>query len=327
VSTTSSGVAQTDYRRALATRVHRFTVETVSQTPSGPDAARMVACDGFRGPDDGSNPYAGGFLYVVTGGRAGEQRRVRREGYWPEDGILTLDRPFSAPLAATDEVEWHEILPPIRTGSGGRRDFRTIINRALATLRMPQRITVPGANATYRFNLSTYPWLSAEAQLGQVLGQQYLATADPWPLPGGGALRFDADATYLITGAPVATGTDFSIDLFRPRASWVRSAGTWANSVTGLVSEADAATAAVHEVELVGLYWCYDALLSATPHDDRERRAQYLALRQTAAENAAPFLTRQRNDVLRPPVVGAYGLGENGQPVRIRRVGRGGRWP
>lgn len=280
---------------------------TYTGAASGAFAARRIASSdlanlGLSGQDTRSDWWDDGYVLVRT--ETPEQRRISTNSYNGDAtvtdaltgssaagtlpvGYVTLDRDLAATAPAGTVVELHGVLPPL-VQTDRKPSLRQCINDALGVLRLRRRLTIAGISNAYRYDLSAYG-LTREAQLAGVFDSEVVSGQDPYPLPGGGEIRFDGDAAYLLLEATVPTGKSFYVDIYTSRKSWIApvSTGVFAASTVGLVDDLDACTGDPTVITLVGYYVATAAL--ARPGLDGPNLA-WKAEAAEAADLAKPYM-------------------------------------
>lgn len=346
----------TVYRRNLARKIggyQQIVAGAQTSPPSGAYAGtgntalaqRLVASSDLASQDISASAnmpqsrYDDSYVYALT--TTPEQRRVSRGSFISNATATTLlsaggttpvgycyvDRNWAAALPAATVVEVHPKEPAI--DMNGAVGLHTWINRALGLMEVADRLSVTGVTGQYRYDLSAYPWLTSETQLIQAYSPEYVTGMDPYPLPGGAALRVDANVPYLIVTTPTATGSTFFVDVYRPRSSWIKLTGTWGESTVGLVNETDEATADATALVNVAWYLICDAHVQESPPGDN---TDWEKKRAMAAQVAYPHLKNQELQAqarLRASNgVRDITVDSTGQVRRqnSRRSGRGG-WP
>lgn len=320
-------VSLTDARRALARKLVAYEqgktgIEPASGTTytniaDGADAKReLVSSDLASTERSSAAPSASvdefNFAWVYLPALATPvQRRVAKNGFKPSQaaddvtnssgsdqkvGVLVFERALQAVLAANQIFEVHTRLPVL--DADGLPGLHSCLNRALRTLRIPDRISIAGVSNQYRYDLSAYPWLVHEAQLAGTWDREEVSGMDPYGLPGWSRLRFDAQIPYLIIDTPVPTGSTFYVDVYRPASTWIKVSSTWANSTAGLVNESDEANVSIDRLVLVAAYFAAEALAMKDP---RGQEAFWLAKQQEYAQAARPFLEWGQPGLEAPP--------------------------
>ncbi len=229
--------------------------------PSGVEARRrLISTDlldenlAGTGSDSSTSFFDGSWMFVPS---TREQRRVVQAGYVQNVlastvltisgtaatslvGYTVLNRPLTTALQPNTAFEGHKW--PVRDDDR-KKGLHTALNEALERLFVADRLSVTGLGSSVnRYTLAAYPWITDEGQLIETQDQEYISGLDPYPLSGGSMIRLDGDVPYLITGAGVASGTVFTIDVMRPRSSWIKRGGTWGESTVGLQDDTDECT-------------------------------------------------------------------------------------
>ncbi len=267
-------------------------------TASGTSATRRLVSTDLAdldlvgtGSDTSNTHYDGAWVYIPDS-RA--QRRIVKNGYarnvaantvitttsTAAVGHLTLHRPLQVAVPGGTDFEVHRW--PVRDDDR-KLGLHTAINRALGLLYVRDRLSITGLGTTInRYTLAAYPWLISEAQLVSAQDTEVLSGLDPAPLSGGGVLRIDGDTPYLITGAGVATTATFTIDVMRPRSSWIKLHGsTWGESTMGLQDDDDECTGGLERITSVAEYLICREMANHDPAGETGeygRRAARLAI-------------------------------------------------
>lgn len=208
------------------------------------------------------NRFARNWLWVPSGTAAGQVRIVREDSFLPATGGVSLDPGWTVPNAG-DEVEITALFPAVMadlaTARVGRTtDYRTILNRALSRLLVPDRVTL-AITTSRTYSLSTWAyWLDREERLVRVL--------EPSPVTGGlefdarwrnPRLRLDGPTPTLTLDAPFATASgNLILEVLRPAHTFISAA----ESTTGYSTETDTAIPDQDSILTVGLWEAYRAL-------------------------------------------------------------------
>jgi hypothetical protein len=229
--------------------------------------------------------------------------------------VLRVVRNFAAALAPNTLLELHT-MPVVDADM--QTGLHTFLNRAGRAMWFRKRLSFT-ADGTRRASLAAYPWLFDESQLIGVFDREITTGTDPLPLTGGGELRFDGQVPYLLLGPAVPSGQAFYADVWRPRSSWIKVSGTWADSTLGLVNETDEMYVDLDQLVTVAYYFLCDDRAQNHP---RGEESSWAKLRDRAASEAAPFMAWQR-----PAIVQAnqrdesrlrYGRRMNGRSLGLR---------
>jgi hypothetical protein len=153
------------------------------------------------------------------------------------------------------------------------------------------RLSVTGLGTSVnRYTLAAYPWITDELQLVETQGEETVSGLDAYPLSGGSELRIDADTPYLITGSGIAVGTTFTIDVMRPRSSWIKRGGTWGESTVGLQDDTDECKGSVAQIVTVAEYLICRHMENSDPAGPKGNWALRAA---RIANSARPWLQKQ----------------------------------
>jgi hypothetical protein len=232
-------------------------------------------------------------------------------------GLLTLAQPMATALSAGLDVEVYvTALAPLPTWSGP--GLHGCINQALMAMVARKRIALTSTGAN-RYDLSAYPWLVSENQLVNTQDVERQTGVDPLNLWGGGEIRTDGQARYLLVDSTVVTGDTFSIDVWRPVGTWVRHGDVWADSTVGLVNESDAVDVDHDLLTLCAYYYVCDTMAKRLRTQPSEK--YWLTERERTARQAGPILLMERGLSRTKP-----GRGQNSTLMTGRSRG-GYSWP
>lgn len=205
----------TDARRTIVTSdLVRQTVSGSSDTEARSDfrdahwlfwpdesTERQIANQSFQGDVTASS---------VTD-QAGSSERV---------AVLKVVRNFSAVIPAGTTLELHGACPPLDAEM--QTGLHSHLNRALRAMWFRKRLTFSG-DGTRRASLAAYPWIFEVSQLIGTFDREVESGTDPWPLTGGGELRFDGQIPYLLLDTAVTSGQAYYADFWRPRGTWINA--------------------------------------------------------------------------------------------------------
>lgn len=251
-----------EYRRVLGRalndlRVYPVTGATVTTVTSGALADSTADASAHR--------YDGAYVYYTTGAAAGNQRRVAPGGFATTTGTLTLAL-IGAPPASGDVLEITRLFPVVEQVPSEDASYLSLINRALAQLWAPDRVTLSFAG-TSEASTALYPWLDRPERLVRVL--------EPAPVSGfpdvpcawrGPRLILDGTAPVLQLARPF-TGT-LTLEVRRPGDTLIEGVET----TGGLIAEHQTALPAVEDVLLGGLAEAYAVLMNRGPGRPGESR-------------------------------------------------------
>lgn len=218
-----------------------------------------------------SGRYNGAYVYVQSGTGVGEQWVVKENSYVASTGTITTQRStgFDTSPTAGSVIEITRLFPSISTATAtGTQtedtDYRTLVNRALSYLLVPDQISVTTVADQQEYSLSTYAaWLDRPARLAAVLDPP---RATGWPSKRTWRrweLNLDGPTPSLvfIDRAYPTSGATFELDVLRPADTLISGV----ESSTGLASDTDTAVPAVNDVVTVGLMLAYESLANRSP--------------------------------------------------------------
>lgn len=256
------------YRRALARALDDLEPHVVLSA-----TATTVTINALINSTTGASTgrYNGAYVYVASGTGAGKQRVVKTNSYVPSTGTLTTQNGsgWDATLAAGDNLEITRLFPAYNDASsssslGGDTDYRSLVNRALSYLLVPDQISVTTVADQQEYSLSTYAyWLDRPERLLGVLdppratGWSTKPTWRRWELnlDGGTPTLQFTDRAYPVSGAT------FELNVLRPANTLISGS----ESSSGLVSDASTAIPEVNDVVTIGLMLAYEALANRSP--------------------------------------------------------------
>lgn len=238
-----------DLRHALADQLGTYSTGVISNTIPGGEPGRWVTVDDFIDDEYERDQYAGAWVYAISGGSVGQQRRVRRTGYEGPSGMLALSRVFDINgTPTTPSIESQvEITHPLPVKKIGLiKGLNTIAQEALDRMWVEARIPLTG-NGTRLYPLSNYPWITSQDQTNGIYdwcGQSSTTTPSshtPWPY------TVKTDGAVIVLETPVTYGTDvpFELAVFVSAGHLVYDGSAWGYSATGLVNDSDQAAVSV----------------------------------------------------------------------------------
>lgn len=247
------GILLRQYRMALADQIG-FLIETsVSVAAAHGEARRVVLADEFRDDDAATMdllPGGGIYLYVRSGDQTGSQRRAllgSEAGYDGPRGMVTLSRPFDAPLAAGTVIDATSPLPVKR--HLGIKGLDDCINEALARLPLVVRLTLTG-DGTDQHSLSAHPWLTHDDQILGLYDSWTVTTGNALaPSPYGARIDTNGVARVLVTERAYTTGETAEVAAVVPADRLIYDGAQWTYATTpGLHDENDRAAVPEHWV-------------------------------------------------------------------------------
>ena len=192
-----------------------------------------------------SGRYNGAYVYVQSGTAAGVQGTVKENGYTASTGTLIIQDSsgFDTTPGSDSVIEITRLFPSIAAGNaastqGEDGDYRSLVNRALSYLLVPDQVSVTTVADQQEYSLSTYAaWLDRPERLVAVLdppratGWPTKRTWRRWELNVDGptpSLVFldraypTSGATFRLRNTSSSTGMS-SASSTRPCAGWSSS--------------------------------------------------------------------------------------------------------
>lgn len=202
--------------------------------------------------------YNGRFLYVVSGPGAGAQRTVRTGGYAPGTGIFTFDPTTTAPTSSV--IALTGLFPVLPSSFESKTDYRSIINRALGMLVVPDRLNVTVTAGVDSYATTAHPWLDRPERIRGWREVGILTGKHPRACDWRG-LRLSLDGIAPVIEIDVPWNGTLFVDVLRP-ANTLISGGA---STVGLVNESDTASPDVESVVRVAKPLALEVLMHRSP--------------------------------------------------------------
>jgi hypothetical protein len=287
------------YRRAVATSLD----DLVGPYPLSGATASTITVPSLVSGDANASPtrYGGRWAYLASGLGAGQTRRVRANSFVAASGMLSVDPPWTTVPSGGDRVELYGFFPPTPQ-VGEDTSYLGLLNAALRRLVAPDRVGI-AITTSQEYSLTTLPWLDRDERLVAIWEPGVLPSSLPipadWRRP---RLRLDAESPVLELAVPFASATGaLRLDVLRPADTWIKTAGVWAESTTGLVNETDEALPSVEDVEAEALAEAYFSLMSRSPARPNGAWGQkWQAQREIARARRRHDATQERT-VVAPP--------------------------
>lgn len=238
------------------------------------------------------------WAYIATGATVGGQSRVKSGGLTPASGLVAVTPTWAAPVPGA-EIEITRLFPAVSSSAVPTAEnvsYRTVINRALQRMLIPDQITLSSVAGQYAYSLNTYAaWLTDRERI--------LALYDPPMLTGypprensRNLRRLDFDAgvpTLYLQAAYAGTDEPIRLDVIRPASTWVNDAET--HPSVGVSAETDSVLSHVRldEFLVIGLAEAYKAL-AAKGHDGRNWAAMAAEQEPLARATVARLERRSR---------------------------------
>jgi hypothetical protein len=254
----------TAYRQALILALNDGGIFSVTSATSSTVVAGGLINNATNASTGRFNGHWINHIIAATG--ATQQRIVKPNSYVPSTGTLEPNLAWTTPTAG-DVLEITSMFPPIQQSMSLDTDYRTIINRALGKLLVPDQITL-AITTSDTYALTAYrAWLDRPERLVRV--------REPSPVTGrapvdmswrGWRLVLNGELPVLELKVPFASATgSLTLDVMRTAKSWVSTSGTWAESTTGLTNNGDEALPSVEDALPQMLVEAYQVLMSRSP--------------------------------------------------------------
>lgn len=224
-------------RRALAAKLGRYQLVTTTAVDTSVESTRTLVCDDLVDDEADGTRYQGFYLYAASGVLLGQQRRVRNKGYTGVEGKIVTRRPFSAAPLTNTLFELHGRLPAFT--ADGVMGLRECLNLALAVTYHPHRQEFDAISSQQHYDLTGFPWLRQEQQIGVAFDPSTNALENPTVTTGGTRLQLNGASPVLELDSPWTTGQTFEVEVARPNISFIKSGGAWGTSTVGLQADDD----------------------------------------------------------------------------------------
>lgn len=213
-------------------------------------------------PSASLHRYDNAWVHVDTGAGAGQLAHMVANGYVPSTGALTLTPNWTTIPSPADQFSLTYLFPARGGAVGADTDYRSLVNRALALILAPDRLSIAITTAD-TYSTTAYPWLDRPDRLVRVL--------EPAPMSGraptdaswrGPRLVVDGASPFLQLNAPFTTASgNLVLEVWRPGDSLVNGV----ESTTGLSAGTDTALPRVEDVVMVALLEGYQVLANRNP--------------------------------------------------------------
>lgn len=207
--------------------------------------------------------YGGYYLYCTTdvsvSALAGQQQRVKRNGFTGSTGSFTVAAAFTGNTAASSRWLLSGTMPII--DQDALVGVRTCVNRAIRKTWIVDRYEISATTGQYQYDLTPY-WM-ARKRVIRLLDPEDAATGHMDPATQGWRIIPDGETWTLELDQGYATGETFALVVERPANSRLYISGAWAEQsspTAGLVIGLDACLGEWNTIFQASLYECYAAL-------------------------------------------------------------------
>ncbi len=203
-------------RRALAGELDDGGVYTITSATTTTVTASLLV---NAAANASANRYDGRWLWISA--PAGQSRAVSTGGYTPSGGVLAFSPAWTAPSAGA-ELDITGLFPVQSNALSEDTDYFTLIERALAKLLVPRRVTLAITTAD-SYSLALWPWLDREERLLRVLEPALIAGRQPFDAAWRGA-RFvrNGGTNLLVCDTPFGSASgSLTLETLAPAHTWV----------------------------------------------------------------------------------------------------------
>lgn len=228
------------YRQALAAALGDGAVYSIASA-----TATTATIGGLI--DSSSNAsthrYDRHWIHAPTNAGIGQTRIIKAGTYVASTGTVTIQVAWGSNPAVSAPVEITSLFPAEQDTMSDETSYRTLINRALGRMVMPDRLSV-SITTDDSYSLATWQaWLDRPARLMRVLEPAVISGRQPTDAAWRGwQLVLNAELPLLTFDAPFAAATgNLTLEALRPASTWIESSGTWGESTVGLANDTDEA--------------------------------------------------------------------------------------
>ncbi len=268
------------YRRALARALDDLGVYAVAA--SGASSVTSVDMADLTASAS-TGRFNGAWVYACE---SGVQRRALKDGLVTATGALSLNYTWTL-LTPGTQIEVTRLFPIHSQVPGEDRSYTDIVNRSLAKILVPDRVTAPIVT-TDSISVADYSWLDRQERITRYLEPPPVGTRPVdagwrgWQLVlTGGVPTLEPRARF-----DAALG-NLTLEVLRPADTLVSGVETAPG--TGLSVDTHTAIAPLEDVVLVGLMEAYQTLMSRDPGRPGGNWAAKYADARERAEKAFHF--------------------------------------
>ena len=204
--------------------------------------------------------FGGYYLYALTGGPAGQERRVKRNGFTGASGTFTVATAYAN--TPPDEGQWllGGTMPVI--DQDGLTGIRTCINRAIRKLWYRHWYPFTAVASQDEYDLGAL-WWATRSRFVRLMDPDLGGTGHPIPATQSWDVIQNADTWTLQLTAAYPADETFWLIVEAPTNFRLKQTGTWTNQaspVAGLSSLDDACLGEFNHVVQCSLYECFKQL-------------------------------------------------------------------
>lgn len=195
------------------------------------------------------------WIHAPTATGVGQTRIIKSGGYVASTGTVTIQVAWGLNPTPGAPVEITSLFPAEQDTMTDETSYRTLVNRALGRMLMPDRLSLAITTAD-SYDISAYQaWLDRPERLARVLEPAVVSGRQPTDAAWRGwQLVLNAELPLLTLDTPFASATgSMTLEVLRPASTWIESSGTWAESTVGLANDTDEAKPPIEDFLPFGL--------------------------------------------------------------------------
>jgi hypothetical protein len=294
-------------------------VDVVTSSGNGPLDNQITASSRID-TEAPTEKYGGWYAFARDGTLAGQQGRVKKNGFVGASGTYSMAANFTLTPASGTTWEFNGTMP--RIDQDGLTGIRTCINRALRKLWIIDRIDIAATSGVTEYDLASY-WWASKRRFRRLLDPDPGGSGHQRPASQSWQVVPSGDLWTLELGSGYATGETFSLEVERPANSRIFTGGVWADQaspVAGLSAETDACLGEWNAVLQCSLYECMKQLAVQAGGNRKaywagraaEQRAIVSVIKAFDMDSVEESLGEGQSDPSAGESVGDYGLFSRG---------------